>query len=75
MIASHASMHCVQPMHSIWSPLRMSIPVGHVLTHAPQSTQSPTFAATLASPSTSAMGSAPPTLRPGFVRGSPRSAS
>ncbi len=41
MIASHASMHWVQAMHSIWSPSRMSMPVGQVRTHAKQSMQSP----------------------------------
>ena len=41
MIESHASMHCVQWMHSICSPSRMSMPVGQVTTQAPQSMQSP----------------------------------
>jgi hypothetical protein len=41
MIASQASMHCVQCTHSICSPLRMSMPVGQVVTQALQSMQSP----------------------------------
>ena len=41
MIASQASMHWVQWMHSICSPSRMSMPVGQVRTQAPQSMQSP----------------------------------
>ena len=41
MIESQASMHWVQATHSICSPSRMSMPVGHVRTHAPQSMQSP----------------------------------
>ena len=34
-------MHWAQPMHSSWSPSRMSIPVGQVVTQARQSMQSP----------------------------------
>ena len=41
MISSQASAHCVQWMHSICRPSRMSMPVGQVSTHAPQSMQSP----------------------------------
>ena len=41
MIASQASMHWVQATHSICRPLRMSIPVGQVMTQALQSMQSP----------------------------------
>ena len=44
--ASQASMHWAQPMHSICRPLRMSMPVGHTVTHAPQSTQSPAVSRT-----------------------------
>ena len=33
-------MQAAQAMHSICRPSRMSIPVGHTLTQAPQSTQS-----------------------------------
>ena len=44
MIASQASMHCVQWMHSICRPSRMSMPVGQVSTQAPQSMQSPASA-------------------------------
>ena len=38
---SQASMHCVQAMHSICSPSRISMPVGQVSVHRPQSMQSP----------------------------------
>ena len=38
---SQASMHCVQAMHSNCRPSRMSMPVGQVSVHRPQSMQSP----------------------------------
>ena len=60
MISSQASMHCVQWMHSICRPSRMSMPVGQVRTHMPQSMQSP---------APSGRGRVP------FMRGSPRRGS
>ena len=41
MMSSQASMHAVQARHSICTPLRMSMPVGHTTTQRLQSTQSP----------------------------------
>jgi hypothetical protein len=60
MIASQASMHSAQVMHSSCWPSRMSMPIGQTATQALQSTQSP-----IARPSAAAF------LTP-RVRGSPR---
>ncbi len=59
--SSQASMHCAVPMHSGCSPRLMSVPVGHALTQARQSMQSPARTACLRSFS--------------FTFGSPRFAS
>ena len=45
--SSQASAQAVHATHSSWMPLRMSMPVGHTVTHCPQSMQSP-FAASCA---------------------------
>ena len=41
MMASQASIHWAQLIHSICSPSRISIPIGQAVTQAPQSMQSP----------------------------------
>ena len=58
--SSHASMHCVQWMHSIWRPSRMSMPVGQASTHSSQLMQSPAPAGRFTIPR---------------IRGSPRAGS